>query len=322
MFLLMRLACAAALLASVGAAAWAQPYPSKPVRIIVPLGAGGATDVVARVIAAKLGEHLGQTVVIENRPGAEGIIGLEAVARSAPDGYTLGLGSSSTLAANFSLRSKLPFHPVTDFVPVAMALKNAFNFLVVHPDVPARNLQELVALAKASPGKMFYGTATSGSKICTEMFKVMAGVNIAMVNYKSTAQALTDLMGGQLQLVCEPVGTSIASVNAGKLRALAVTSTVRLASAPTVPTVAEAGFPGFEYSAWVGVFAPAGTPRGVVDKLSSEIAAVLRQPETVAKIESAGFDPMIGGPEELAALLKREMARATQVVKDAGIKPE
>ena len=322
MFLLMRLACAAALLASVGAAAWAQPYPSKPVRIIVPLGAGGATDVVARVIAAKLGEHLGQTVVIENRPGAEGIIGLEAVARSAPDGYTLGLGSSSTLAANFSLRSKLPFHPVTDFVPVAMALKNAFNFLVVHPDVPARNLQELVALAKASSGKMFYGTATSGSKICTEMFKVMAGVNIAMVNYKSTAQALTDLMGGQLQLVCEPVGTSIASVNAGKLRALAVTSTVRLASAPTVPTVAEAGFPGFEYSAWVGVFAPAGTPRGVVDKLSSEIAAVLRQPETVAKIESAGFDPMIGGPEELAALLKREMARATQVVKDAGIKPE
>ncbi len=322
MFLLMRLACAAALLASVGAAAWAQPYPSKPVRIIVPLGAGGATDVVARVIAAKLGEHLGQTVVIENRPGAEGIIGLEAVARSAPDGYTLGLGSSSTLAANFSLRSKLPFHPVTDFVPVAMALKNAFNFLVVHPDVPARNLQELVALAKASPGKMFYGTATSGSKICTEMFKVVAGVNIAMVNYKSTAQALTDLMGGQLQLVCEPVGTSIASVNAGKLRALAVTSTVRLASAPNVPTVAEAGFPGFEYSAWVGVFAPAGTPRGIVDKLSGEIAAVLRQPETVNKIESAGFDPMIGGAEELAALLKREMARAAQVVKDAGIKPE
>jgi tripartite-type tricarboxylate transporter receptor subunit TctC len=321
MVVLMRLACAA-LLASMGAAAWAQPYPAKPVRIIVPLGAGGATDVVARVIAAKLGEHLGQTVVIENRPGAEGIIGLEAAARSAPDGYTLVLGSSSTLAANFSLRSKLPFHPVTDFAPVAMALKNAFNIFVVHPDVPAKNLKELVALAKASPGKLFYGTATSGSKLCTEMFKVMADVNISMVNYKSTAQALTDLMGGQLQLICEPVGTSIASVNAGKLRALAVTSTVRLASAPNVPTVAESGFPGFEYSAWVGVFAPAGTPRGIVDKLSSEIAAVLRQPETVNKIESAGFDPMIGGPEELAALLKREMARATRVVKDAGIKPE
>ncbi len=156
-------------------------------------------------------------------------------------------------------------------------------------------IEELVAPATTSPGKMFYGTATSGSKLCTEMFKVMAGVNIAMVNYKSTAQALTDLMGGQLQLVCEPVGTSIAAVNACKLRALAVTSTVRLAAAPNVPTVAEAGFPGFEYSAWVGVFAPAGTPRGAVDKRSAEIAAVLRQPETVAKIESVGFDPMIGG---------------------------
>ncbi|MFM9886166.1 MAG: Bug family tripartite tricarboxylate transporter substrate binding protein [Burkholderiales bacterium] len=324
MSLLSQLACAAvaAALTTAVAPACAQPYPSKPVRIIVPLGAGGATDVVARVIAGKLGERIGQSVVIENRPGAEGIIGLEAAARSAPDGYTLVLGSSSTLAANFSLRSKLPFHPVNDFVPVAMALKNAFNFIVVHPGVAAQNLKELVALAAASPGKMFYGTATSGSKLCTEMFKVMAGVNIAMVNYKSTAQALTDLMGGQLQLVCEPVGTSIAAVNAGKLRALAVTSTVRLAAAPNVPTVAEAGFPGFEYSAWVGVFAPAGTARGVVDKLSAEIAAVLRQPEMVAKIESVGFDPMIGGPEELAALLKNEIARAAKVVKDAGLQPE
>ncbi|MFN0299303.1 MAG: Bug family tripartite tricarboxylate transporter substrate binding protein [Burkholderiales bacterium] len=316
------LATTAACLTMAGLSVEAQPYPSKPIRIIVPLGAGGATDVVARVVAGKLSERIGQAVLIENRPGAEGIIGLEAAAKSAPDGYTLVLGSSSTMAANFSLRSKLPFHPINDFVPVAMALKNAFNFIVVHPGVPAQNLKELVALATASPGKLFYGSATSGSKLCTEMFKTAAGVNIAMVNYKSTAQALTDLMGGQLQVVCEPVGTSISAINAGKLRALAVTSTVRLASAPNIPTVAESGYPGFEYSAWVGVFAPIGTPRGAVDKVSAEFAAVLRHPETVAKIESVGFDPMIGGPEELAALLKNEIARVAKIVKDAGLQPE
>ena len=302
--------------------ALAQPYPSKPIRIIVPLGAGGATDVVARVIAGKLSERMGQTVVIENRPGAEGIIGLEAAAKSAPDGYTLVLGSSSTMAANFTLRTKLPFHPINDFVPVTMAVKNAFNLFVVHPGVPAQTLKEFIALATASPGKFFYGTATSGSKLCTEMFKTMAGVNLAMVNYKSTAQALTDLMGGQLHFVCEPVGTSLAAVNAGKLRALGVTSLTRIAAAPSLPTVAESGLPGFEYSAWVGVFAPIGTPRAVVDKLNIEFIQVLKHPDTVSKIESVGFDPMIGGPEELASLLRTEIARAAKVIKDAGIRPE
>ena len=311
----------AALLAVSGGHAVAQAYPTKPIRLIVPLGAGGASDVVARVIAEKLGAQLGQAVIVENKPGAEGVIGMEAAARSAPDGYTLVIGSSTTLAANFSLRSKLPFHPVTDFVPVAMALKNSFNMLVINPDVPAQNLREFIALAKAKPGAMFYGTGTSGSKICTEMFKTMAGVNITMVNYKSSPQALNDLMGGQVQLVCEPVGTSIAAVTAGKLRALGTTSPARLPGAPNIPTVAEAGLPGFEYSAWVGIFAPAGTPRPIIDKLSAEIAAVLRQPETAAKIVSVGFDPMIGGPEELAALLSTEIARAAKVVKDAGIQP-
>ncbi|MBK8742957.1 MAG: tripartite tricarboxylate transporter substrate binding protein [Betaproteobacteria bacterium] len=311
----------AVLLVVQGGHALAQAYPAKPIRLIVPLGAGGASDVVARVIAEKLGAQLGQAVIVENRPGAEGVIGMEAAARSAPDGYTLVIGSSTTLAANFSLRSKLPFHPVTDFAPVAMALKNSFNMLVINPDVPAQNLREFIALAKAKPGAMFYGTGTSGSKICVEMFKTMAGVNITMVNYKSSPQALNDLMGGQVQLVCEPVGTSIAAVTAGKLRALGTTSPARLPGAPNIPTVAEAGVPGFEYSAWVGVFAPAGTPRPIVDKLSAEIATVLRQSETAAKIVSVGFDPMIGGPEELAALLSREIARAAKVVKDAGIQP-
>lgn len=322
--LLLRMAgvIGAVLLSVTGGHASAQSYPSKPIHLIVPLGAGGATDLVARVVAEKLGERFGQAVIVENRPGAEGVIGMEAAAKSAPDGYTLVLGSSTTLAANFSLRSKLPFHPVTDFVPVAMALKNAFNILVINPNVPAQNLREFIALAKSKPGVMFYGTGTSGSKICVEMFKTMAGVNLTMVNYKSSTQALNDLMGGQVHLVCEPVGTSMAAINAGKLRALGTTSPNRLAGAPNVPTVAEAGLPGFAYSAWVGVFAPAGTPRSIVDKLNTEITNVLRHPETVSKIESVGFDPMIGGPEELAALLKTEISRAAKVVKDAGIRPD
>jgi tripartite-type tricarboxylate transporter receptor subunit TctC len=247
---------------------------------------------------------------------------MDAAAKSAPDGYTVVLGSSTTLAANFSLRSKLPFHPVTDFAPVAMAFKNAFNAFVIHPGLPAQNLKEFIALSRSKPGELFYGTATSGSKICTEMFKSMAGVNLAMVNYKSSPTALNDLMGGQLHFICEPVATMLPHVRSGKLRVLGITSPTRIPSAADVPTVAEAGLPGFEYSAWVGVFTPAGTPRDIISRLSSDIAVVLNQPETVKRIQNAGFDPMVGGPEELAALLKKEMDRAVKVVKDAGIQPE
>ena len=198
----------------------AQTYPSRPLRLIVPLGAGGASDLNARVLAEKLGERLGQAVVVENRPGAEGIIGVDAAAKSAPDGYTLVLGSSTTLAANYSLRAKLPFDPVADFSPVSMAFKNAFNILVIHPSVPAQNLTEFIAHARTRPGQLFYGTATSGSKICAEMFKTQAGVNLAMVNYKSSPQALADLIAGQIQFICEPVGTALAHIRAGRLRSI------------------------------------------------------------------------------------------------------
>jgi tripartite-type tricarboxylate transporter receptor subunit TctC len=299
-----------------------QTYPSRPIKLIVPLGAGGATDLNARVLAEKLGERLGQPVVVENRPGAEGIIGVDAAAKSPADGYTLVLGSSTTLAANYSLRAKLPFDPVADFTPVSMAFKNAFNILVVHPSVPARNLEEFVALARSRPGQLFYGTATSGSKICAEMFKSMAGVNLAMVNYKSSPQALSDLLAGQIQFVCEPVGTALPHIRAGKLRSLGVTSPARLQDASDLPTVAESGLPGFEYSAWVAVFAPAGVPREVVARLDAEIRALLAQPDVVKRIQANGFDPMVGGPTELASLLKSEMTRAVKVVRDAGIKPE
>jgi tripartite-type tricarboxylate transporter receptor subunit TctC len=261
-------------------------------------------------------------VVVENRPGAEGIIGVNAGAKADPDGYTLVLGSSTTLAANFQLRKSLPFHPVKDLEPVSMALKDFYNILVIGPNVPANSLQEFIALAKANPGKYNYGTATVGSKICMEMFKTAAGVDLKTINYKSSPQALNDLMGGQLEIICEPVATSVPNIKAGKIKSIGVTSLTRVEQAPDLPTVAELGLPGFDYSAWVAVFAPAKTPKPIIDRLAKELAIVLADPETDAKIRSIGAAPMIGGPKELAALLDAEIARAGKVVKDAGIQPE
>ncbi|MGE0314276.1 MAG: Bug family tripartite tricarboxylate transporter substrate binding protein [Lautropia sp.] len=303
-------------------AASAQDFPARPIKLIVPLGAGGASDLNARVLAEGLGARLGRAVVVENRPGAEGIIGVDAAAKSAPDGYTLVLGSSTTLAANYSLRAKLPFHPVNDFVPVSMAFKNAFNMLVINPDVPAKDLNAFVTLARTKPAAFFYGTATSGSKLCAEMFKSAAKVDLQMVNYKSSPQALSDLLAGQIHLVCEPIGTALAHVRAGRLRSLGVTSPSRVKGVEDQPTVAESGLPGFAYSAWVGVFAPAGTPPDIVARLDREIQAVLQDPEVARRINVNGFDPMIGGPKALAELLSTEMARSVKVVKDAGIQPQ
>lgn len=297
-------------------------WPNKPIKLIVPLAAGGASDVVARIFAAKLGERLGQQIIVENRPGAEGLIGVDAAVKSAPDGYTLVLGSSTTLAANFHLRKSLPFHPVRDLEPVSMAFQGFFNILVINPNVPAKNLKEFIALAKSQPGKIDYGTATSGSKICVEMFKSMAGIDLQMINYKSSPQALNDLMGGQLQLVCEPVATAMPNIQAGRLRSLGVTSLTRHPAAKDLPTVAEEGLPGFEYSAWVAVFAPAKTPSFIIEKLSKEIEWVLKDPETVKKVQAAGVEPMIGSSSALAKLLNNEIARAGDIVKNANIKPE
>lgn len=297
-------------------------YPSKAIKLIVPLGAGGATDVVARVVAAKLSQRLGQPVVVENRPGAEGVIGVNAGAKAEPDGYTLVLGSSTTLAANYHLRKSLPFHPVNDLAPVSMALKDFYNVLVINPNVPANNLKEFIAYAKANPGKINYGTATVGSKICMEMFRTMAGIDLKMISYKSSSQALNDLMGGQIQIVCEPVATSVPNIKADKLRSIGVTSLTRVQQAPDLPTVAELGLPGFDYSAWVGVFAPAKTPQAIIDRLSKEFEIVLKDPETDAKIRSIGAAPMIGDSKQLANLLNQEIAKAGKIVKDAGIQPE
>ena len=315
--------CGLAMLLGIAGAVMAQgSYPTKAVKLIVPLAAGGATDVVARIFAAKLGERLGQQVIVENRPGAEGLIGVDAAVKAAPDGYTLVLGSSTTLAANFHLRKTLPFHPVKDLEPVSMAFQGFFNILVINAAVPAKNLQEFIALAKSQPGKLDYGTATSGSKICVETFKVMAGVDLQMVNYKSSPQALNDLMGGQLQLICEPVATAMPNILAGRLRSLGVTSATPHPAAPNLATVAQEGLPGFEYSAWVGVFAPAQTPAAVIGRLEKDIAWVLNDPDTIKKVQAAGVEPMPGDAKALAKLLNAEIERAGKVVKAAKLQPE
>lgn len=310
------------LLGMAGTALAQDTYPTKPVKLIVPLAAGGASDVVARIFAAKLGERLGQQVIVENRPGAEGLIGVDAAVKAAPDGYTLVLGSSTTLAANFHLRKTLPFHPVKDLAPVSMAFQGFFNILVINAAVPAKNLKEFIALAKSQPGKLDYGTATSGSKICVETFKAMAGVDLQMVNYKSSPQALNDLMGGQLQLICEPVATAMPNILAGRLRALGVTSATPHPAAPSLPTVAQEGLPGFEYSAWVAVFAPAQTPAAVIGRLEKDIAWVLNDPDTIKKVQAAGVEPMPGDAKALAKLLNAEIERAGNVVKAAKLQPE
>jgi tripartite-type tricarboxylate transporter receptor subunit TctC len=320
---LKQFACSAAmLLGMVGATMGQDTYPTKPIKFIVPLAAGGASDVVSRIFAAKLSERLGQQVIVENRPGAEGLIGVDAAAKAAPDGYTLVLGSSTTLAANFHLRKSLPFHPVKDLAPVSTAFQGFFNILVINPTVPANNLKEFIALAKSQPGKLDYGTATSGSKICVETFKAMAGIDLQMINYKSSPQALNDLMGGQLQLICEPVATAMPNILAGRLRSLGVTSATPHPAAPNLPTVAQEGLAGFEYSAWVAVFAPAQTPAAVIGRLEKEIAWILNDPETIKKVQAAGVEPMPGGTKALANLLNAEIERAGNVVKAAKIQPE
>ncbi len=310
-------------LAGFSAPGWAQDYPVKSVRIIVPLAAGGGTDVVARVIAEKLGERLRQNVIVENRPGAEGLIGVDAAAKSAPDGYTIVFGSSTTMAAIASLYSKLPFDPVKDFVPVAKALDNAWNVLLVPASHPANNMRELLALARAKPGQLNYGAGTSSSKICIEMLKVMAGVNITLVPYKTSTQSLSDLAGGRVQLVCEPVGTAMQQVKSGKVRAIGVTAPAPIAEAPGVPTVAEsAGVPGYQHSSWLAFFAPAGTSRNIVERLSAELISILKQPEMVARMKTLGFDVVTAGPEELGALQIATVAKYAKVIKDAGIVPQ
>jgi len=304
-----RFARSAALLAALmfwfAAGAVYAAYPDKAIRLIVPFPAGGATDFMARSLAQKLSERLGQPIVVDNRGGAGGTIGAEAVASAPPDGYTLLFSTMGVLAINPSLYDKLRYDPVKDFAPVSLTHATA-NLLVVHPSVPAKDVKELIALAKAKPGTLTFGSSGNGtsSHLSGELFKSMAGIDITHVPYKGTGPALTDLLTGRISMMIDTVSVHVENVNAGKLRALGVTSAKRTPSLPNVPTIAEAGLPGFDVSIWLGVLAPAKTPPDVVARLNSEIRKVMAEPEMKAQLLKAGIDPMTSTPDEFTATIK------------------
>jgi tripartite-type tricarboxylate transporter receptor subunit TctC len=299
--------------------AWAQNYPVKPIRMFVAAGAGGTSDVIARAIAQKLSENLGQQVVVDNRPGANGVIGADAAAKAVPDGYSIILGSVSTHGSNPSFYTRLPYDPVRDFAPISM-VGQAPYVIVVQPSFPANSVKEFIAQVQAKPGQINYGAGTNAARVGTEMFTSMTGIRLTHVPYKSTAQALTDLMAGQVQVIFEPLVTALPHIKAGKLKVLGITSAMRLPMVPDIPTVVEAGVAGYEYSGWLAMYAPAGVPRDVVQKLNTEIAKIL--PGIAERLRSLGFEPQATSPEQLSAYTKSEIAKYAKFVKEAGIQPE
>ena len=305
----------------VSATALAQPYPSKPVRFVVPYAAGGATDLIARVIGEKLAASLGQPFIVDNRPGAATLLGAQLVAKAEPDGYTLLMATSTTLAINASLYSKLPYDPVKDFAPISLAIQHPF-VLLVNPNLPAQSVKELVALAKSKPGQLAYASGGSGSfpHLAMAMFQTMTGIDVIHVPYKGSAPALTDLMSGQIAMMFD--NTALNHVKGGRIRALAVTTKDRLSVMPDVPTLQEAGVAGYELAAWQGVIAPAGTPRPIVERLNAEIVKLMQQPDTKARLTADGGQIITSTPDQFAAYIKSEIGRFAKVVKDSGAKVE
>ena len=296
----------------------ARAYPTKPIRLIVPLTAGGPTDLAARIMAVPLGEALGQQVIVDNRPGAGGNIGAEIAAKSAADGYTLFMGTSGPLSINASLYHKLAYNPLKDFTPIIQTASAPF-VVIVNPAVPANNIKELIALAKAKPGQLNYGSVPgSASHLSTELFKMMAHVDIVHVPYKGAAPATSDVVAGQIQMSFASTPGAVPMVKAGKVKPLAVTSAKRVAKLPDVPTLAESALPGYEANVWYGVVAPAGTPREIVQRLNREIGKVLANPTIHDRMVAADFQPTTGTPEQFAAFIRSETAKWAKVVKASG----
>jgi tripartite-type tricarboxylate transporter receptor subunit TctC len=315
-------AVASVAIAAFAALAHAQaPYPTKPIRLVVPFPAGGTTDIIARAVSQRLTETLGQAVVVDNRPGAGGNIGAELVAKSPPDGYTLLMGTVGTHAINPGLYAKMPYDHVRDFAPVIL-VAGVPNVLVVPAALPVNSVQELIAYAKANPGKLNFASSGAGTSIhlSGEMFKTITGVNIAHVPYKGSAPALQDLVGGQVQMMFDNLPSSLALIKGGKLKALAVTSAQRSAALPDVPTMIESGLAGFEASSWFGILAPAGTPKDVIAKLSGEVAKWLATPEAKEKMAAQGAIPAGLMPDEFTRHIATETVKWQKVVKDSGAK--
>ncbi len=304
-------------------AATADAYPVKPIRFVVAFPPGGGTDIIARSIAHKLAERFAQQVVVDNRPGAGGNIGTDFVAKSAPDGYTILMGSAGPLAINASLFAKMPFDPIRDLAPVTLAASTP-NVLVVHPSLPARTVKQLIALARARPGEINFASSGHGTPahLAGELFNSMAGVKLVHVPYKGAAPALADLLGGQVQLMFSTMPPALPHVKDGKLRALAVTSRKRSPATPELPTIDEAALPGFEAITWHGVVVPAGTPTTVIALLNREIVAILHLPEVVERLSGQGAEALGSTPEEFAAYIRSESVKWAKVVRESGAKAE
>ena len=307
-------------------AAGAQPaadYPSRPIRLVVPFVAGGSTDIIARVIGQKLAEQWGRQVVVDNRAGANGVIAMEIVARASPDGYTLVLGYVANLGTAQALNPKLPYDPVKDYAPISH-IASAPSIGVVHPGVPAKNLQELIALARAKPAAVSFGSAAVGSMghLSGELINRMAGIRMQHVPYKGGGQAVTDVLAGQIPLVIIGMTAVTPHVRSGRLRAILTTGARRSFAFPEVPTVAEQGFPGFAADAWYGLLAPAGTPRALIEKLNAEVTRIVKLPEAKERLANVGFEIVGSSPDEFAKLIREDIPKWNKVVRESSIRGE
>ena len=297
-------------------------YPSRPLRMISPFPPGGPTDLVGRLVSARLAEQLGQPIVVESRPGASGNVGLEAAARSAPDGYTIVL-SSPVIALSPLLYNRLNYDPYKDLAPISL-VGAVRNVLVVHPSVPARNLKELVALARRSPGRLNYGSGGIGTTthLAPELLKSLEKLDIVHVPYKGSGIALSALVGGEIDMLVVAAPAAVQQINAGRVRALAVLMPQRFPDLPDVPSTSEQGFPNFEISVWYGMLAPTGTPREIIARLNTEIARAVTAADMKPRFASAGVEPLTSTPDEFGRFIRSETNRFARVIKDAGIKPE
>jgi tripartite-type tricarboxylate transporter receptor subunit TctC len=318
-----RLACAVAL-AACGAVAMAQgAYPSKPIKLVVPYPPGGIGDTMGRELATQLGGRLGQTVIVENKPGASQMIGADAVAKAPGDGYTLFLGSISSLVLNTYAQKSISYDPVKDFAPVSMFFTSPM-YLVVNPALPVKSVQEFIAYGKANPGKITFGSIGTGSSLhlAGELFKSMAGVDMLHIPYKGSVPAVTDLISGQITAMFDAGTSSLPQVRGGKLRVLAATSAQRASGTPDIPTIAEAGVPGYDASLWFAIVAPAATPRPIIQRLSTEINEIVKQPALRERYKASGVELSGSTPEELAAKIQTDLVRWTDVQKKAGVMPQ
>ena len=318
-----RLAIALAVLGIVLPGASAQNYPVKPIRYIVPFPPGGGQDLVVRALAPRMSEALGQTVLVDNRPGAATMVGAELAAKAPPDGYTVFNGSNTTLSINPNLYSKVPYDPIRDFAPVTY-IASLPNLLVVHPSLPVRTVKELAALARLRPGQLNFGSSGTGTpaQLAGVMFGDAAGVKLVHVPYRGSSQALTALISGETQIMFSSITSTLPFVKSGRMRAIAVTGAKRSLAAPELPTVAEAGFPGFEAVTWYGLFVPAGTPAPVIARLNTEMVRILQAPDFRDWLITQGADPVGGTPEELAAFVKSELVKYARIVKASGMRPD